>query len=184
MDVRKKLVDIVCDATQINGCIHSCNHPPCAMVRGIVDALFENGVTVQECISVKDRLPARGDTISAVKAAEKIAFARQSHIPRDQWQDAAVSDGVSTLDILTKAARRYGTMQIIIAMEELAELQQALAKGLRFKPDLENICEEIADVEIMLLQIRIFYSLPEPDIDRWKAYKIDRLKSRMEIKNG
>ena len=49
MDVREKLVDIVCDATQINGCIHSCNHPPCAMVRGIVDALIENGVTVQEC---------------------------------------------------------------------------------------------------------------------------------------
>ena len=57
MDVRKKLVDIVCDATQINGCIHSCNHPPCAMVRGIVDALIENGVTVQEWISVDDRLP-------------------------------------------------------------------------------------------------------------------------------
>ena len=47
MDVREKLVDIVCDATKINGCIHSCNHPPCAMVRGIVDALIENGVTVQ-----------------------------------------------------------------------------------------------------------------------------------------
>lgn len=28
MDVRGKLVDIVCDATQINGCIHSCNHLP------------------------------------------------------------------------------------------------------------------------------------------------------------
>lgn len=87
---------------------------------------------------------------------------------------------MSTLDILTKAVRRYGTMQLIVAMEELAELQQALAKGLRCKPNLENICEEIADVEIMLRQIRIFYSLPEPDIDRWKAYKIDRLKSRME----
>ena len=57
MDVREKLVDIVCDATQINGCIHSCNHPLCAMVRGIVDALIENGVTVQEWISVDDRLP-------------------------------------------------------------------------------------------------------------------------------
>ena len=57
MDVREKLVDIVCDATQINGCIHSCNHPPCAMVRGIVDALIANGVTVQEWISVDDRLP-------------------------------------------------------------------------------------------------------------------------------
>ena len=57
MDVRGKLVDIVCDPAQINGCIHRCNHPPCAMVGDIVDALIENGVTVQEWISVKDRLP-------------------------------------------------------------------------------------------------------------------------------
>ena len=49
MDVREKLVDIVCDPAQINGCIHMCNHPPCAMVSNIVDALIENGVTVQEC---------------------------------------------------------------------------------------------------------------------------------------
>ena len=56
-NTREKLVDIVCDAAQINGCIHSCNHPPCKMVSVIVDALMQNGVTVQEWISVKDRLP-------------------------------------------------------------------------------------------------------------------------------
>ena len=67
MDVREKLMDIVCDATQINGCIHSCNHPPCAMVRGIVDALIENGVTVQEWISVDDRLPDETGRYLAVK---------------------------------------------------------------------------------------------------------------------
>ena len=63
MDVREKLVDIVCDATQINGCIHSCNHPPCAMVSGIVDALIENGVTVQEWIPVTERLPEKGQEV-------------------------------------------------------------------------------------------------------------------------
>lgn len=57
MDIREKLVDIVCDPAQINGCIHRCNHPPCAMVSDIVDALIANGVTVQEWISVNDRLP-------------------------------------------------------------------------------------------------------------------------------
>ena len=36
----------------------------------------------------KVELPARGDIISAVKAAEKIAFAKQTSITRDQWQDA------------------------------------------------------------------------------------------------
>ena len=66
MDVREKLVDIVCDATQINGCIHSCNHTPCAMVGGIVDALIENGVTVQEWISVKERLPQENEPVGTL----------------------------------------------------------------------------------------------------------------------
>ena len=57
MDVREKLVNIVCEPAQINGCIHRCNHPPCAMVSDIVDALIANGVTMQEWISVDDRLP-------------------------------------------------------------------------------------------------------------------------------
>ena len=39
MDVREKLVDIVCDPAQINGCIHRCNHPPCAMVGDIARKL-------------------------------------------------------------------------------------------------------------------------------------------------
>ena len=57
MDVREKLVGIVCDATQIDGCNHSCNHSPCTMVSGIVDALIKNGVAFQKWISVDDRLP-------------------------------------------------------------------------------------------------------------------------------
>ena len=57
MNVKEKLVDIVCDPAQINGCIHRCNHKPCAMVSDIVDALIAHGVTVQEWISVNDRLP-------------------------------------------------------------------------------------------------------------------------------
>ena len=67
MDVREKLVEIVCDATQINGCIHSCNHPPCAMVGGIVDALIENGVRCRKWISVNDRLPEETGRYLAVK---------------------------------------------------------------------------------------------------------------------
>ena len=66
MDVREKLVDIVCDPAQINGCIHRCNHPPCAMVSDIVDALIAHGVTVQEWISVDDRLPQENEPEGAI----------------------------------------------------------------------------------------------------------------------
>ena len=57
MDVRKKLVKIVCDAMESDGCIGHCNHSPCFEVERVVNALIANGVTVQEWISVDDRLP-------------------------------------------------------------------------------------------------------------------------------
>ena len=57
MDVREKLVEIVCDAMERDGCIGHCNHSPCFEVERVVNALIANGVTVQEWVSVKDRLP-------------------------------------------------------------------------------------------------------------------------------
>lgn len=81
MDVREKLIEILRKPIF--------PHELVDPTEAVADYLLDNGVTVQEWISVKDRLPARGDIISAVKAAEGINFARQAHIPRDQWQDAA-----------------------------------------------------------------------------------------------
>ena len=49
MDVREKLVEIVCDAMEADGCIGHCNHPPCFAVERVVNALSAHGVTVQEC---------------------------------------------------------------------------------------------------------------------------------------
>ena len=57
MDVREKLIEIVCDAMESGGCICYCNHSPCFEVERVVNALIDNGVTAQEWISVKDRLP-------------------------------------------------------------------------------------------------------------------------------
>ena len=57
MDVREKLVEIVCDAMERDGCIGHCNNSPCFEVERVVNALIANGVTVQEWISVDDKLP-------------------------------------------------------------------------------------------------------------------------------
>ena len=57
MDVREKLVEIVCDAMERDGCIGHCNHSPCFEVERVVNALIANCVTVQEWIPVKDKLP-------------------------------------------------------------------------------------------------------------------------------
>lgn len=55
------------------------------------------------------------------------------------------------------------TMQCIVAIEEMSELQKALAKYLRglqyqdFADILANVREEIADVQIMLDQLKMIF---------------------------
>ena len=48
MDVKKKLVELMCDVLE-DGCMGHCNHPPCWKVTHAVDGLIAHGVTVQEC---------------------------------------------------------------------------------------------------------------------------------------
>ena len=79
---------------------------------------------------------------------------------------------------LEKAIAHYGAkQQIIVAIEELSELQKELCKFLRSNKT-DDINEEIADVEIMLEQMIMIFSSRE-SIDRWKRYKIERLDKRM-----
>ena len=60
MDVREKLVELMCDVLE-DGCIGHCNHPPCWKVTHAVDGLIAHGVTVQEWISVKDHTQTEAD---------------------------------------------------------------------------------------------------------------------------
>ncbi len=79
-------------------------------------------------------------------------------------------------EVVFKAIKIFGEdMQKIVAMEELAELQQALSKDLRGKD--RNVEEEIADVYIMLMQLELMYD--KTKIEEWIDKKIDRLDKRL-----
>ena len=69
---------------------------------------------------------------------------------------------------------------MIIAMEELAELQQAISKGLRGKLNRDNLCEELADVYIIMQWIIQYYEITKPEINRWKTYKYKRIAQRIK----
>lgn len=60
-----------------------------------------------------------------------------------------------------KSIEKFGAdMQIIVAIEELSELQKALTKYLRKSVCAEviaNIHEEMVDVEIMLAQLKVIF---------------------------
>ena len=76
-------------------------------------------------------------------------------------------------------ADNYGKEhQTVKAMEELAELIQALARG-----DIENIKEEIADVLVMIGQLQHLYGISEIEISRIMFRKITRQIERIDNEN-
>lgn len=69
---------------------------------------------------------------------------------------------------------KNGRIQEVIWMEELAELQQAISKGLRGKLDRYNLIEETADVLICLTQLRIKYAIDDKELQDMIDYKHHR----------
>lgn len=84
--------------------------------------------------------------------------------------------------ILNKAIETYGVeVQLIMTFEEMAELTQAICKNLRGRDNLNNVVEEIADVEIMLAQVKMIFEIEQWEIDRQKKAKLIRLAERLNI---
>lgn len=69
--------------------------------------------------------------------------------------------------------------QTLMAFEEMAELQKELCKHARGKDNREAIAEEIADVEIMLAQMKILHDCTEAAT----AYRESKLR-RLAIRCG
>ena len=62
-------------------------------------------------------------------------------------------------------------IQKIVALEEMGELTQAISKSIRDED--HNVEEEIADVEIMLTQLRLMYNSDKVEkIKQKKLYKL------------
>ena len=66
---------------------------------------------------------------------------------------------------------------IIIAMEELSELQKEISKELRGKGDKVNVLEELADVQIVIYYVKKILGISNEDIEKAISVKIDRLAS-------
>lgn len=77
--------------------------------------------------------------------------------------------------------------QARIAMEECAELIQAINKGLRYPEDekrKENIAEEMADVYIILKQLEYIFNISKSDIEYFLQKKQERIVRRYNIAKG
>lgn len=82
--------------------------------------------------------------------------------------------------IFLAAIDKFGVEnQCIVAIEELSELQKELTKMLRGDGIRLHIVEEIADVEIMLDQLKLWFCA-QKDTEDWRKKKIERLRERVE----
>lgn len=87
---------------------------------------------------------------------------------------------MKTGDLYAAAVKKYGKIsQLIMCMEEMAELTKEISKSIGGVDNSSAISEEIADVEIMLEQLRVIYH-NRSEVDTIKADKLRRLAYRME----
>lgn len=84
--------------------------------------------------------------------------------------------------LLLQAIQRFGRdKQVLVAVEEMAELQKELLKNInRNSENLRQVEEELADVFIMLQQIIMIYGFNDEDVNKIIKEKQERLKGYMK----
>lgn len=84
----------------------------------------------------------------------------------------------SPVEIFTEALQRWGApAQIEMAIEEMAELTLELQHDKRGRSSHENIASEVADVEIMMGQLRVL--LGDDLVEGARTLKLARLEQRL-----
>lgn len=85
-------------------------------------------------------------------------------------------------EVYKKAIGKWGDKaQLEMAQEEATELALAVRKFVRnpSSETLEHIAEEVADVEIMIEQLKFMYPSLVESVKEQKEFKLNRLKSRV-----
>ena len=78
-------------------------------------------------------------------------------------------------EIVARSLETYGNgIQLVVCMEELSELTQAISKEIRGKDNRSNVIEEMADVLICIEIIKQVFEITDEDIDSWIKYKQER----------
>ena len=89
--------------------------------------------------------------------------------------------GIDKKKIMTEAIEKYGqTVQKAVAMEEMGELIMEISKNIRGLPNKSHLCEEIADVSIVLDELKIMFGLSDEDIEDEITFKLVRLNNRLK----
>ena len=85
--------------------------------------------------------------------------------------------GNSGIDLIMNRYKESG-----LSWEDFLKLEPSQADKDREQVALDNLVEEIADVEIMLEQVKDLLQIPEEDIEAIKLYKVNRTRGRIADK--
>lgn len=89
------------------------------------------------------------------------------------------------INVMIAALEYYGNNpQVDVAIEEMSELIKELLKNRRGKENRSMIADEMADVYIMLEQLKFIFGINETEIRVNAEFKIQRLKNRIGGNDG
>ena len=86
--------------------------------------------------------------------------------------------------VLQNAIDTYGKdAQLWMVIEEMSELAKEICKYQRGRDNREQIADEVADVTIMLEQVKMMFGISDA-VERRIIAKVARLKRRIFLKAG
>ena len=84
---------------------------------------------------------------------------------------------IESIDSNLSDGNPRGHRNLIVVMEELAELSQAIAKELRDKGDNINLLEELADVQLGIYYVQEIFSITDEHLHKAMNVKMKRLEN-------
>lgn len=87
-----------------------------------------------------------------------------------------------SIDSNLKDGNPRGHRNLIIVMEELAELGQAVSKELRGKGDYYNLLEELADVQLGIYYVQEICKIGNDELHKAMNIKMNRLNGVLNKK--
>lgn len=82
-----------------------------------------------------------------------------------------------TSEIYKRLREQNGdSAQLVVAIEELSELTKEITKCLRSKGNIDHLAEEVADVEIMVEQVKLIFNVQDK-VTAARQIKLQRLEN-------
>ena len=89
-------------------------------------------------------------------------------------------------ETLFQALQQFGfNRQVLVAVEELSELQKELLKNInRNQNNRDHVKEELVDVLIILRELVLLYDFSENELNKVANEKMERLKGYLKEANN